>query len=191
MLMPTILVDVDNVLADTIKGFINELNFARPGIPYKAEDVKQWDFDKALELTPGTAQRIMDRSGFAYGLEPFKEALEWFPRLRLRYPTYAVTSPMVTSKTWAHERQLWLTKHFGLEPSDVIQCHAKHRVRGDVLIDDKPENINEWVKYTNGIGLLWASTNNMSFVGRSHRVHRIGTWEEAIDVIEENYQRQY
>lgn len=48
------------------------------------------------------------------------------------------------------ERTRWLVRHFDAKPSQIMHTSAKHLVRGDVLIDDKPTTIERWAHVNEG-----------------------------------------
>ena len=72
-----------------------------------------------------------------------------------------VTAPNHLCPTWDHERRQWLKRHFESPPKDVIFCDDKGLVKGDVFIDDKPENIRRWQSQNpEGKAYLFDAPNN-------------------------------
>lgn len=79
------------------------------------------------------------------------------------------------------ERTRWLGDHFGWHKNDIVHTGAKFLIRGDALIDDKPEHILTWMaEEPNGLGLFWHTPNTRK-LGNDHlRVH---SWEEVIEKV--------
>jgi 5'(3')-deoxyribonucleotidase len=73
----------------------------------------------------------------------------------------AVTTRFKPSKTWAFERDAWLSELFGFNTDDdIIYTGAKELVYGDVFVDDKPDNIIKWKKrHPNGLAILFMYAN--------------------------------
>ena len=51
-----------------------------------------------------------------------------------------VTAPFDTDY-WAREREVWLRRNLGFKRSEVMSVSRKERVHGDVLVDDKVDNL--------------------------------------------------
>lgn len=73
---------------------------------------------------------------------------------------FFVTSPILTMRSWVYTRTQWLKKHFDATERDMVFTKSKHVVRGDVLVDDKPENVLEWAKTDQGVAYLLLKSYN-------------------------------
>lgn len=142
---PIVLLDVDGVLADFLGGCLRVLR--RFGVDADARHVTTWRIEDALGLAAEQRHELMQawaRPGFCTRLEPYPGAVEGVHELRELARVYPVTAPMWSCPTWEHERREWLVEHFGFDRADVINTHAKHRVDGDVLVEDRADTLAAW-----------------------------------------------
>ena len=101
---------------------------------------------------------------------------------------HILTASWKGSLTWAGEREAWLKQHFDLDYNDITFSHAKHKVHGDIFIDDKPSSLELWqARHPNGVALLWKDVWN-----RPHHSKWLGAdnWPHMIEEITfQGYQR--
>lgn len=183
---PTVGVDVDDVLAgftaDTLRRIFDE---TRGRHFFTLDDVSTWDpFDSLPETVRDLKELIygqMKEEGACFNLPVVEGAQEGMKLLREVADVVIVTSPWRGSKTWAHERELWVEHHFNVDHRDVYQCRRKARVHVDFFIDDKPQNVQEWASYHDSTqGILWATPMNRH--APAH-LSRIGDWKEVVRYI--------
>lgn len=137
-----VLLDVDGVLADTSAAAKALMDSIQPG----AYDPAAWDFGTSNLTTLGRTE-FWDRfgaPGFCAGLEPYPFACDLVHDLQEKHEVFFVTSPF-DSPTWMWERTQWLKYHLGADPEQVVHTSEKHLVRGDYLVDDRPENVFGWL----------------------------------------------
>lgn len=167
---PSILVDVDGVLADFTKAAL-DLVHQVTGRQYKPSDVRTWEvFDSIPE--PEAKKEVyglLKGRGGCMGIPVYEGAKEEFTKLRELADVVVVTSPFVGSEAWAHERELWLYAHFGIKPKDIIHAHKKERIHGNLFLDDKPEHIKDWLGYwvlsrrdTSCLGIVWETDRTIN-----------------------------
>ena len=191
--MKRVLLDCDGVLADFI-GSVLDAVADEIGIRYTHEDIKEFNFTKALNLDADVARRvkrtISEGPGWWFALAPFPEAIEGVAKLREVANVYIVTSPWNSHPNWLHEREAWLKKHFGIPHSHVVACSAKYIVSGDLLVDDKTDALVKWEDEqkswwqnedgTKGetFGVQWQTPHNRldEWSGRSTR-----SWSELLE----------
>lgn len=163
MSKPTILLDVDGVLADFVSAFLDVVR-EQLGRSYQPEDVTSFGIANSLRLSKEDFDRcalIVGEPGFCAGLGIYPGAIEGVAHLRSIAEVYIVTSPWNSNPTWTHDREAWLERHFGIPHSRVIHTSAKHLVRGDFLIDDKTETLQRWsVANRDGLAVQWATPHN-------------------------------
>mgnify|MGYP001576197444 CR=1 FL=1 len=163
MTRPVILLDVDGVLADFITANLRTLHAFGAG-PFAHDDVTAWSIEDSLGLTSSQRARMKARwsePGFCASIPPYEGAQAGVEALRAIGEVYAVTAPMWSGPTWQHERTEWLVKHFDFRREDVVSTAAKHLVRGDVLVEDKPEALHRWSSsWPDGLGVLWHQPYN-------------------------------
>lgn len=135
--LPTILVDVDGVLADFVGGVLREI-----GISSRYESIHDLDLSKCLsKLQYECMQEMCHLPGFCTSLEWYPSAKNFVGLLNKIGYCYALTTPWECS-TWCAERVDWLNPY--IKKEKVIFAHAKHLVRGDILIEDNPYNVMAW-----------------------------------------------
>ena len=175
-----ILLDCDGVLADFLTPAMRHLNFFS-GHHYEPEDLHDWD---VFSVYPRTCEERFYAAcgvpGFCGGLDVIEGSRDFVEGLCYLGEVYVVTSPMPNHPTWAFEREQWLRDHFGLPANRVIHTSAKHVCLGDVLIDDRPENVRRWQEaHPTGVGLLWDAPYNR----RDTRLQRVRGAEDALSHI--------
>lgn len=165
----TVLLDVDGVLANFIGGVL-PLVHRVTGTWHSPEAVTHFDFSASLGLSSDHKRRVMeyvsgDEPGFWERLEPFEgaragvDALRAIPDVEL----YIVTSPWNSCRTWLHDRESWLKRHFDIPHSHVIVGSAKHMVTGDFFVDDKTETLVRWRDRNGrtGTAIQWETPHNL------------------------------
>jgi 5'(3')-deoxyribonucleotidase len=182
-LRPRVLVDCDGVLADFFTGaqaIILELS----GKLVRFEDLKDWDiFNGIPEDIRDECFTRFSEPGFCANLQVLSDAQEGMRRLAEVSDIYIVTSPMHTPQ-WAYERNEWLLKHFGISDRKVVQANCKYVVGGEVLIDDRAENIHEWAEHhPQSTGVLWAAPHNAHEPIPSNVV-RLSQWGDVVELVE-------
>jgi 5'(3')-deoxyribonucleotidase len=166
----TLLLDMDNVLADALGQFIRcyEAEFGttvtreslngKPeieGFPSHPERVYQYafqkDFFRRMDVVPGSQAAV-------------KRLSEHF---RIHVVSAAMEFPLSL-----HEKFEWLGEHFPfLHWKQFVFCGTKSVVNGDIMVDDLPENLERF----SGERLLFSQPHNLQFNG----YHRLDDWVQA------------
>ena len=135
---PIILLDVDGVVAD----FEGAVRRTVAEIGYVMAVPTEWNF--TLKFPAEVSDHYLNRAslpGWCSTIETYPEA-EWFvAELRTLGDVVAVTAPLGCCPTWESERREWLRCR-GIH--DVVSTRRKDLVYGDVLIEDKVENLRAW-----------------------------------------------
>lgn len=145
--MPTkkrILIDMDGVIADWGDAYGRALD--RYG--EAAKNIPRHQNQKTFNLNDGRTETekqiiaaVMIEPNFYARLQPIpgaKQALK--EMLRREHDVRIVTSPWVSNPTCASDKLNWIKQHYGSDwASRVIITTDKTLIRGDFLIDDKPE----------------------------------------------------
>ncbi len=101
--------------------------------------------------------------GFAASMLPVRGAKQALKRLQRSTQVYVVTAPWPGSLHWPGERIVWLQK-FGFHGDKIVLTPAKYLVRGDILVDDRPENLLKWKEHhPDGTAVLWKTRGNYPF----------------------------
>lgn len=195
----TILLDCDGVLSDFTSGFLKVANKIAE-TNYTHKDVKTWDLT-ALPGLKEAAKKVwkeVGAPGFAQTLDVYPGAIEGYKKLCELGDVYIVTSPLFMHKddpdrhpnhgaTFCFDRAVWLETHFGVDPKKILFAYNKHIVEGDVLIDDKIENIRDWMEMHGSKrgtrAVLWAQLYNVDGDGNHPKVLRTDSWSEAAKFI--------
>jgi 5'(3')-deoxyribonucleotidase len=141
--MKYLLLDVDGPVADFVGGV---LKHTKKPVVFKEGE---WDLMKMLD--PEDRERLrghyLKDTTFWENLPVVDGAIEGVGLLEIRYHIVWVTSPWFSCYGWESARRYWLNKHFHMDKKghSYIPTSAKKLIRGDVMVDDKPENLNQWL----------------------------------------------
>lgn len=182
---PIILLDVDEVLADFESPYLRIVNEVA-GLNIRPEDRTEWEVLATVpeEFHEAIRERAQEE-GFCRNLAILPGAQDAVEKLRAIGQVYAVTSPWDGHKTWCWERTEWLKEHLGFKKTEVLHVSAKQIIRGNVFIDDRPDNLTEWAKFSriNCLALLWDRPFN-----RSNRdLMRVGSWDQVLRLLSTVY----
>lgn len=155
IVMKTILIDVDGVVADFTGDLLRAVDS-----DLTPDDITSWDIFDLLGDGAERARDICRQDDFWRGLSVLPGAYEAVEKLQRDNEIFWVTSPWWSCRTWEHARREWLRRHFGTKPNNVITTSAKHMVCGDVFIDDKPQHVERWAARHPGVAWLYDQPYN-------------------------------
>lgn len=134
----TILIDMDGVIVDWDSGFHSEWNGRSPlnrSFSYIMHECVPQNFkEQALE--------IARKPGFFASLPPYEGAIDAVKHLAslTGFNVFICSCPLVENPTCFEDKVAWVRSHFGPEWVErLILTNDKTAVRGDMLIDDKPD----------------------------------------------------
>lgn len=138
-----LLLDQDNVLADFETGFRAAWTAAHPNIPPVAEADRK-SFQVRDDYPPELQQAvdaIIQGPGFYRNLPPMSGAMQGVRDLLAEgVDIYICTSPLSQYQNCVLEKYEWVEEHLGSEfTKRVILTRDKTLIKGDLLVDDKPE----------------------------------------------------
>ena len=172
-----ILLDVDGVLADFVSSALQVIErvTGKKPVPEVHHD---WDMFKPYPKDVEDAfYREFKREGWCINLPVYPGARAGVDLLREYADVYYVTSPMSNAPYWAHERTLWLIRHFAANDRQVVHTNAKYVCVGDILVDDKIEHLQQWERHhPNGIPVLWDQPYNR----KNTSYQRARTWQDVL-----------
>jgi 5'(3')-deoxyribonucleotidase len=132
--------------------------------PDDLESQTSWNFH---EVSKGGKEvySIWDEPGFFRHVDVMPGALDVLPRLHSQgHEIYVVTATNLTNRSGAvYDKAEWLQEHFPfLHEHNIIICHDKFTVEGDVLFDDNSQrNLYQWKKaHQNGLAIALAAGYN-------------------------------
>lgn len=144
-----ILCDCDGVLSDFV-GLVLDYVGRNTGLYYRREAVREWDCFAVLGLSEHWSyfRTQCDMFDLCRGMEIMPGARElWAEIERIDPDAKVCTTPMTVA--WLSQRAAWL-EAFGVPLKRQWQGEGKEAFaapgRGDVLIDDKPENCEAFVR---------------------------------------------
>lgn len=143
-----VLLDQDGVLADFELAFREGWVANYPDLPHVAEHDRKV-FKLKEEYPPelhGHVEAIYQAPGFFRNLAPVPGALEGVRDLvDAGVDVFICTSPLSRFENCVLEKYEWVEKHLGREfARRVILTTDKTLVRGDILVDDKPEIVGRY-----------------------------------------------
>lgn len=137
-----ILVDMDGVIVDFEKGFLEKwkkVHLDKPFIPLEERTVCKVKDQYAPELRQ-LVSGIYHAPGFFRELEPVPGSLEALTAMQeLGIEVFICSSPLSEYRNCVLEKFEWVDQHLGKEwVKKVVLTKDKTLVRADVLVDDNP-----------------------------------------------------
>lgn len=179
-----ILVDVDGVICNFCQVYLHELAMFS-GRYHKESDVTDWHFDKCVssEAEDRAVWRWLQVEDAVRTIPEYPGATDFLASLRARGQVVAVTTPANTPR-WCYERTQWLLDR-GFKSEEIIFAKDKSLVRGDVLIDDHPENVNAFAG-AGGVGILLDRPWNRSAAtgGLGQKVFRVADYADVLYLVD-------
>lgn len=179
---PRILLDVDGIIAD-FAGAAAKLMSSVSGRVITPADIIHWEVTNVLEEQHmrDYCKEEIKKPGFCTSLEVYEGALESVAEIQSLSEVFYVTAPMHTNPTWMPERVAWLEKVLGADPKHIIFAYKKHVVVGEMLVDDSPDNIRDWLEHNpSGVGLLWTRPYNAA---QGDQFERVSSWSQVLDEV--------
>lgn len=166
--MPRLIIDMDEVMADTYEKFVAAYarEFGRRPSQEELHGKKVYDLPGA-----GHLRDAMYEPGFFRDVRPMPGAIEVVRELYEAYEVYVVTTATEFRYSFI-DKYNWLEEHMPfIDYRRIVFCGSKSIVHGDFMLDDKVSNL----KTFNGIGLLYTSNHNLQDTG----YHRLNDWTEV------------
>lgn len=171
----TILVDMDDTIENLLDAWLNALN-EKHGTRVTPDDVHSWDLHEAF---PGLSAEQVYEPLFTQELwldvRPKWDAVRFLYILQKEgHEIYIVTSS--NFRTIDTKVSAILGRYFPFIPEDhVIVCSKKQMIRGDVMVDDAPHNL-EGADY---VKILMSAPHNRDYPAEEHGMLRVRNWREA------------
>ncbi|MET6990318.1 5' nucleotidase, NT5C type [Sediminicola arcticus] len=169
----TLFVDMDEVFADTYNAHLSRYNTEFN------ENLTELDCigKEVWQCVPKVRQRSIHEhartDGFFTALEPIKDSKEVLKELSLKYNVFVASAAMQFPNS-LREKSDWLDKHYPfIHWKNRILCGSKHILFGDILIDDRSYNLENF----NGRKILFTSPHNIHTQG----YERANNWLEIAD----------
>lgn len=137
-----ILVDMDGTITDFESGFLDLWRARFPRRPFVELNQRQTFYvseDYPPEYKTDINTIIYHEAGFFANLSPINGAIEALTKMeKLGHQVFICSAPRWTKSV--HEKSQWIGRHLGENwVNRLILTRDKSIVRGDILIDDRPE----------------------------------------------------
>ena len=171
----TIFVDMDEVIADAYQRHIDWYNQAFDG-DFTKEDCHGKEF---WQCVPDSHQQSVkahaSRIGFFKDLGVMPNSQEVLEQLNRDHSVYIASAAMQFPNS-LKEKSDWLDEHFPFIPwKQRILCGDKHILKGDLLIDDRSYNLENF----KGRRLLFTSPHNVE----NNDFERVSSWKEIASLL--------
>ena len=179
-----ILVDIDGPLADFESEFLKKWKEKFPGdffIPFEQRKNFFLNDDYPEHLRKKAAD-IIEASGFFAELAPVPGGIDAIKKMAaLGHRVFLCTSDIYMNKTGLADKRMWVKKYLGHDfAKTMIFTRDKTLVRGDYLVDDKPEITGmfapEWEH------IIFDQPFNRNITNKSRIKIDWSNWEDIIQV---------
>lgn len=139
-------VDMDGIITDLLRQWIQAIN-KKWKKHLLVDDITNWDVGACTSKDIAhKVYGVIQQPMFFYDLNPLPGSQAAVEALKiLGHDVNILTSP--ASDHCATEKLLWMKKHFPfINHKNIHITHRKDLFRGDVLIDDRPKNCEEYQK---------------------------------------------
>lgn len=154
---PDLLFDVDGVLADFSKLYVEVCNDLFGTHFTESDTVGSWHTGDALGLTEAQDKAIFGIvKNRGLDIKPMLGAVEAIREVCRIGNVFFVTSPIYEG-AWVNDRVSWVEKTFPFLPVApgesvgdrvlFVKAHYKYKVAGDFFIDDKASTVQAWERY--------------------------------------------
>ena len=177
-----ILVDMDDTIEHLLYAWIDCLN-ERHGLSVKYGDIKEWNICTEFPtLTAGQVYAPLVEDEFWSTVKPIpyaRDVLQW--AIDQGHEVYIVTASAY--ETIKSKMENVLFRHFPfITWKNVFIAHNKQMIRGDVMIDDGPHNLEggDYIK------ILMTASHNRQYDAAANGMTRAYGWhdvQECIDAI--------
>src|SRR5882724_7813852 len=172
--METIIIDMDEVMADTMQGMINWYKKSHDGvIDYNKMPGGSWLKGFPEEHHAMVRAHLFD-PGFFRDLPLMKDSVEVIEQLNKKYKIFIVSAAMEFPES-LKDKLDWLNENFPfLVWQQFVFCGSKSIVHGDYMIDDLVRNFAGF----NGKKYLFSGPHNSEITGYD----RLNSWKHAASV---------
>ena len=157
---PIVLLDMDDVITNCLRSAIKNYN-EEYGTNFKYEDCNVWALEEFFGTDRETVLKLFRDPGFFENLKPKKGSIGAINKLikSTLYDIYIVTATSDDDGSELAEKIRWFKNYIpSFNTKRIISCRDKYIIRGDVLVDDKVENLDACKPYMQCI-LMDSPTN--------------------------------
>jgi len=138
----TILVDLDSIVANLQNEWYKRYNKDWDD-DLDPQDIREWDVHKFVKKECGTKMYEYLTPELFESLKPIPGAVEALTKLH--WDEHDITFVTASPEHCADAKVAWVKKYFPMfTRKDIIIAHKKWMVKGDVFIDDSPDNLKAY-----------------------------------------------
>ncbi|MEK6858591.1 MAG: 5'-3'-deoxyribonucleotidase [Nanoarchaeota archaeon] len=138
-----ILVDMDGVVADFERGFLDSYRNAHPNSPFISlvDRTSFYIKDQYTKELRGLVEGVYNTPGFYRNLPLIEGSVDALREMVLGgHTVYICTTPLFSNPTCLQDKFDWMLEHFGKDlTKKMIITEDKTIIHADILIDDRPE----------------------------------------------------
>lgn len=159
---PRILFDLDDTITDFLDELVDRYN-KKYGTNFTKDHCYKWELNEIFE---NNILELIDEEDFFESVKPKNGAVEYMEKWVKsgRYDIFIVTS-CLKPENYA-KKVKWFKRYMSFFPiGRIIPLTEKSAIWGDVLIDDRPENLIDWYNDSAGtfkLCLLFDAPHNKS-----------------------------
>jgi 5'-nucleotidase len=158
--MKRLLIDMDDVMADTFSHLIKYTN-ERRGTNYKRDEINSVATNAAFRLDYEPVRNMLWEKGFFRTMPVMPDALEVVKKLHEKYELFVVSAATEFPQSLS-EKLEWLDEHFPfIGWKHTVFCGHKYMIKADYLIDDHEKNLTHFT----GTPLLFTAPHNHGVEG--------------------------
>lgn len=175
----TILVDLDDTLENLCETWVDELN-RRHELSVTMDDITQWDMTKAFPtLSREQIYQPLVNAELWKRVTPLPEAPEYLKRIiDDGHEVWIVTASYYTALGVKLDNTLF--KHFPyITPRNVITAYNKQMIKGDIMIDDAPHNLEG----ARNLKILVDAPHNRAFDESTIGAVRAKSWQDIYEFV--------
>jgi len=179
-----ILVDLDGIVVDTLPTWLKRIH-ETTGVLAKTSDITKWNLNENPPLDTVPFSQLIDplnEKDFNANLPQMADACHYLHQLHNAGHDISIvtarsgTNCIPETLAWLKEKMPWLNV------KKIWFCYDKHRITGDVLIDDKAETLIEYRNaFPNAHLITIDYPYNQHAPEGTHRVQKNGYEWEAIE----------
>lgn len=167
-----LLVDMDGVLADVYGRFM-ELEFAETNCRRSLESLNGLDEEAAFPLF----RKHIVSPGFFRNAPLMDGSVEGLAYLNEKYKVLIVSSATEFPES-PNEKLAWINEHFPfLSWRQLIFCGDKSHIKGDIMIDDHPKNLD----FFDGRRILFTQPHNITIQRDDYQ--RVNNWKDIYSLL--------
>ena len=177
-----VLLDMDDVITACLRSVVKEFN-EKHGTNFNPANCEAWDLTKTFGCSLESLMEIFRTPGFFENLEPKRGAIGAIRELikSTKYDLFIITATSDEDGSEYVEKLNWLEKYLPeFNKKRLIACSEKSIIRGDVIIDDKVENLDECAPFMQCV-LMDSPTNQDC--DKYIRIKRLKELPELLDTM--------